>query len=116
MWLELAGGGAAWLAHLLWYVTARDRAEALHLRRSLRVPTVVTVVRFIAALLLVLGVACWVRAHGPALGGCAAFAAVMAAASVNTIVAPLSLRSLAVSGALATGVLLLGTWEWLRGA
>ena len=115
MWLELAGGAAAWLAHLLWYFASPVRCRSMGLNARFTESRAVPHLRGPGLLLAGLSLAIWIRAHGSALGSCSALAALMAAASVNAIVAPLARRGLLVFGVLALAGLLAATLGWLSG-
>jgi hypothetical protein len=113
-WRELLAGGAAWLAHLAWYAGRAKRRsvapEAGPRRASGRE------LSWLATFMLVVSWASWVSAHGPALGSGSALAALTAAASINTLLAPLSPRMWWVLGGSALGALLVGLVGWLAHA
>jgi hypothetical protein len=116
MWLELAGGAAAWLAHVLWYLASPSRCRTLELGSWLTQPHAGWLLRASALVLISASLAFWVQAHGLALGTGSAIAALTAAASLNAIVAPLTAQGLLAFAALAFVALAVGTWEWLHGA
>lgn len=112
MWLELAGAAALWLAHSLGYAAAAKRGRALGLEPARTRPAL----RAAALLLASVGSLFWMRQHGPALGACSTLAALIAAASVNAIVAPLAARSFWALSALSATALVIGIGGWLSGA
>ncbi len=116
MWLELAGGAAAWIAHVLWYVSSPTRCRVLGLGPRLGSVTASRLLRAASLLLVAASLGFWIRIHGAALGTCSALASLMAAASLNVVVAPLAPRGWLVFGGLAVVALLTGSWELLRGA
>jgi hypothetical protein len=113
-WRELLAGGAAWLAHFAWYAghaKRRSRApEAGPSRASRRG------LSWLAPFMLVVSWASWISAHGPVLGSGSALAALTAAASINTLVAPLSPRLGWVLGGAALAAVLVGLVGWLAHA
>ena len=113
-WRELLAGGAAWLAHFAWYAGHAKRRslapEAGPRRASQRG------LSWLATLMLVVSWTVWVSAHGPALGSGSALAALTAAASLNTLVAPLSPRMWWMLGGSALMAVLVGLVGWLAHA
>jgi hypothetical protein len=112
VWLELLAGGAAWLAYFAWYAGRAKRSVSLPLAagpRHVAKP-------WLAAFMLVVSWASWVSAHGPALGSCSAMTALTAAASINTLVAPLSPRVWWVLGGFSLAAALVGLVGWLAHA
>lgn len=116
MWLELAGGAAAWLTHTLWYLTSSSRHRDLPFNAWLRRQYSARLLRLASLCFGVVALALWIQAHGPSLGTCCAVAAWTAAASVNTLVTPLASRSLLALAGFATAAFGVGVAEWLRGA
>lgn len=113
MWLELAGSGAAWLAHTTWYVGRAKRRALFGAWLSDRGGVALSVS---AWAWLTLALTCWIAEHGSTLGTACWLAAVTAAASFNAVAAPLAPRGILVGAGLATlgaGVGLIG---WIRGA
>jgi hypothetical protein len=60
--------------------------------------------------------ASWITAHGAALGGSAALAAVTAAASLNALAAPLGPRLLSALGGASLMAVVVGLIGWITGA
>lgn len=112
-WLELAAGGAAWLAHVAWYVGRRKRSVALSPAAPIVPRSWWPVLPWLAGLLLLVSWSSWVGAHGASLGSCATLAALTAAASVDSLVTPLAPRLLFVLGGVALGAALVGLTGWL---
>jgi hypothetical protein len=103
VWLELAGSGAAFLAHAVWYAGRAKRSLWRHPSRPL--------LPGLSLALVVASFACWIGEHGAALGACVAFAALSTAASVNVLVAPVrpfAFYATATASLAALGVGLLG--------
>lgn len=105
MWLELAGSGAAWLAHALWYLGRAKRRLWAHRLRPL--------LPWLSLPLLGTAFACWIGEHGAALGACAALAALAAAASVNALLAPVRPLALGVTVAASLAALGAGLLGWV---
>ena len=115
MWLELAGAAALWLAHFVWYVAAPSRARALGLSSQLAHSRVVASLRLLSVALAAAGVAFWIREHDLALGLCSAVATLTAAASTNTLVAPLGRRALLGLGSVSALLLVTAVSGWIHG-
>jgi hypothetical protein len=112
---ELTAAAAAWLAHVLWYAAHPVRARCLELAGEPS-PRLFAICRSAALALAFLGLLLWVRAYGPVLGGCFALAALTAAASINTILAPLRPRAVLAAGVIAAALFFLGFIEVWVGA
>ena len=111
MTAEFAGATTAWLAHLAWYVAAPRDGITL-VAAAARRPIVA---RGIAVVVLGVSVACWITAHGPALGASCALGALLAAASVDSLVGPLAPRGLVRAGAITAIAVAALALEALRG-
>jgi hypothetical protein len=113
-WRELLAGGAAWLAHLAWYAGHAKRRSLAPEAGPLRASR--PELSWLATFMLIVSWASWVSAHGPALGSGSALAALTAAASVNTLVAPVSPRTWWALGGSAILAVLVGLFGWLSHA
>jgi hypothetical protein len=117
---ELMGAAATWLAHAAWYLADPLRRArllpSLTRRAWLSSAWLSRMGRLGAALFVVLASGFWIRAHGVTVGACCTLAALTAAASINTIVAPFSARVLLALCAASALLLLLGGLQVLVGA